>query len=103
MSPRAADLGLAAIAVGYAALLLWTEAGRGFPDGHLTELDRALRLPRVLAAGVALGLGVVLARGGGRAGARGACGLGLGLLVVVERWIFPAVGAALGLAGGGGG
>ncbi len=31
MSLRAADLGLAAIAVGYAALLLWTEAGRGFP------------------------------------------------------------------------
>jgi len=104
MTPgRSIDLVLAALAAGYAALLVLGEAVSGFPDGYVTELDRALRGPRLAAAPVAVLLGSALARGTGTPRARLGLGVALCAVVLGERLVFPALGAALGLADGGGG
>lgn len=82
----------------YAVLLAYEESGRGFPDGHLTELDRALRLPRLGTAVLALGIGAWLLRSRGRWPLPV-----LVALVLFERLALPALGAWLGLDHGQGG
>ncbi len=100
---RILELALATFAAFYAALLVLGEAGRGFPDGYVSELDRALRAPRVGVALVALGIGAVLARGGSTPRVGVALALALGVLVLVEWAGFPWLGFLLGFADGGGG
>jgi hypothetical protein len=94
---------LAVLAAGCGAILVLGEADRGCPDGYVTELDRALRGPRLAAALVAPGLGVALARGGRTPRGMVSLGLALGAVVLVGWLALPAIGAALGFADGGGG
>jgi hypothetical protein len=74
-------------------LLVLGEAGRGFPDGYITELDRALRGSRLGAVLVVLLLGIALARG--KCTPRTRLGLRLGVAfgaVVLGDWlVFPAI------------
>ena len=100
---RIIEIVLAALAAGYAAILVLGEADRGFPDGYVTELDRALRAPRLGTALVALALGIALARGGRTPRGVVALGLALGAVVLVEWLALPAIGAALGFTDGIGG
>ena len=81
---------LAVLAAGCGAILVLGEADRGFPDGYVTELDRALRSPRLAAALVALALGIALARDGGTPRGRVALGLALGAVELVEWLALPA-------------
>ena len=100
---RILELTLATFALFYAALLVLGEAGSGFPDGYVSELDRALRAPRVGVAIVALGIRAALAHGVSNPRVGVALALALGVLVLVEGAGFPWFGLALGFADGGGG
>lgn len=75
----------------------------GFPDGHLTELERALRVPHVALATAAMTLAVLLlATRPPKDGRRGLV-VALAAVLLVDGLVVSAVGRLLGLADGGGG
>jgi membrane-associated phospholipid phosphatase len=90
----------AIVAIGFAALVVAEERGRGFPDGHVTDLDRALFVPRIGTAVLAAAIGGLLLTG--RVSTRWLLIL-LAIVVAFERFGLPAIGAAMGLDAGGGG
>lgn len=97
--PRALELGLAVLA---AASGLWRVVELrqlGFPDGHLTELETAMRPPHLALAALTvwLGLGLLLSSRG-----RLWC-FSVVVAVLVDRLALDGLGLLLGLEDGQGG
>jgi uncharacterized membrane protein len=84
-----------------ATLQLLEQKSLGFPDGHLTELEQALRWPHVGLAGLCLVVAVGLLWPGGRG--RWYLLAILALLLVTDWVGLPMIGQAMGLDSGQGG
>jgi hypothetical protein len=98
---RRLELGVAMTGLLAAGLRAYTQAQLGFPDGHLTELERALRAPYSAVAALIVVCGVALLVPGRRF--RWALVVGVGVLMAVDLVAIPVIGGRLGLSDGGGG
>lgn len=99
--PRMVEVACAVGAFAVAAVRILEESRRGFPDGHLTELERVLRLPHVGLTAVLVVLGVVLL--GRWRGPRWVLPMAALGVAALDWVVLPAVAARMGLDAGGGG
>jgi Flp pilus assembly protein protease CpaA len=65
-APKLANRLVAALAVGSALFQLAQQQSLGFPDGYISELDRTMRMPHTVLAGLVVVLAGALAFKAGR-------------------------------------
>ena len=99
--PRPAELLTALVSGGAGLLQVVEQRSLGFPDGHLTALEAAMRAPHLALSAISVGLGVALVRTGSTRRWT-LIGAAVGVLLV-DRFGLEILGRLLGLEHGEGG
>ena len=99
--PRPAELLTALLSGGAGLLQMVEQRSLGFPDGHITALDAAMRAPHLVLSAILIGLGVALVRTGSTRRWT-LIGAAVGVLLV-DRFGLEILGALMGLEHGQGG
>lgn len=98
---RIGELLAAFLGFASAGVSVMEQRALGFPDGHLSQLDRTMRLPHYALAGVCVMIAVALAGGGLRW--RWWLVAVLAAAVLLDHWGLRWIGVQLGLEYGQGG